>query len=889
MKSEIAQNREKIRPWLFSWMAIGAIYSGGRFIETQLITFDYSGGDISLTIGLILFLVAVWLYIFFPHRYVMPVITAVGTQIMALYGGILREDLTYYFYLLFLGIAGISTVKNYKLLVICASVMLAINVGVIFLLLPQLPWADPFNFSLGLVMFLCGVVFIAIQTRKIELKVTAAERAMQAFSSLLHSTPNLIAITDAKKNVLYLSEPMVDFIKCKSKKDAVGQELVDLIKIKELKFEVSKMLEAKGFYETEIEINTGGESKYLKGISDKLIGEIEGTFIDITDITSIVEARIEAKQASKSKSKFLATMSHEIRTPLNAILGIAQIQLQKSNIPQETRIALEKVYKSGKNLLGIINDILDMSKIETGKLELNLSEYETSTLINDAVQLNIVRIGSRPIEFLLEIDEDMPSYLFGDELRIKQILNNLLSNAIKYTEKGFVKLSINHAVKNDSIIMRFIVEDTGQGMKPDDVEKLFSEYQRFNIDKNNYTEGTGIGLNITRNLVKMMGGKISAESEYGKGSKFTFIIKQKMVDCAPLSAETIEKLRKFSFLGDNKDESTKKITYTPMPYGKVLIVDDVETNLYVAMGLLSPYKLEIETVTSGFDAIEKIKNDKVYDIIFMDHMMPKMDGIETTLNIRRIGYKGTIVALTANALVGNDKMFKEKGFDGFISKPIDIRQMDKILNEFILKKYPEEAEKYRAETIKNPAVEDIDLYIDGVDVNLGLKRTGGIRNFYLQTLVVFHKDGVQKISELKSCLKNGNYSLYATFAHALKSALANIGATNLSDAAKELETAAKESDVEYLNKKTDKFLSELQTLLENIDSVLPKSENNAEKLDSEILKSLKTALAAYDLTAIDSAVNYLRDFKQAESIIEKILMGDYDEAAEDVESLIKMG
>ena len=405
------------------------------------------------------------------------------------------------------------------------------------------------------------------------------------------------------------------------------------------------------------------------------------------NIKIISELAYNAEEANKAKSTFLATMSHEIRTPLNAILGIAQIQMQKGGQTAENADALEKIHQSGKSLLGIINDVLDLSKIETGKMEINPLEYNMPSLINDAVQLNRVRIGSKPIDFILDINEDIPLKLIGDELRIKQILNNLLSNAIKYTEKGFVKLSVRHSVHTSdseeslNVVLRFIVEDTGQGISEENLHKLFSQYLRFNINANRATEGTGIGLAITKNLVELMGGTIKVKSEVGKGSSFTVRIKQKAVKYEAVGYELARQLQNFTFSADKHTDLL--LSRKSMPHGKVLIVDDLETNLFVAEGLLAAYDLQIDKAISGFEALEKVESGSVYDIIFMDHMMPQMDGIEATQKLRSMGYTGVIVALTANALAGNAEMFKEKGFDGFLSKPIDVRHLDEILNEFI--------------------------------------------------------------------------------------------------------------------------------------------------------------------------------------------------------------
>jgi CheY-like chemotaxis protein/anti-sigma regulatory factor (Ser/Thr protein kinase) len=267
-------------------------------------------------------------------------------------------------------------------------------------------------------------------------------------------------------------------------------------------------------------------------------------------------------------------------------------------------------------------------------------------------------------------------------------LNNLLSNSIKYTERGHVKLSVNHSAAGEDAMLRFIIEDTGQGMKSSDLKRLFSEFSRFNIEANRATEGTGLGLTITKKLVEMMGGSIHVESEYGKGSKFTVEIKQKSVECVAIDAETLHELRTFTF-SDKTKTTNLHIAHAQMPYGKVLVVDDVKINLYVAEGLMKPYMLNVVTVDSGVKAIDMVKNGEIYDVIFMDHMMPEMDGIETTQQLRALGYTGAIVALTANALVGNAEMFLNYGFDNYISKPIDTRHLDAVLNQYIRDKHAE--------------------------------------------------------------------------------------------------------------------------------------------------------------------------------------------------------
>jgi len=443
------------------------------------------------------------------------------------------------------------------------------------------------------------------------------------------------------------------------------------------------------------------------------------------DITELNDAKEQAIEANRTKSSFLARMSHEIRSPMNVILGITEMFLEKEGLLKDTKEAFGKIYDSGYLLLSIINDLLDMSKIEAGKLELMPVNYDVVSMINDTIQLNVMRFDHKPIQFELQADENLPVMLFGDELRIKQILNNILTNAFKYTDAGKVILSVNaeYEAQTPRVTLIFRVSDTGRGMTFEQVDKMFDDYTRFSLEASSTTEGTGLGMGITKRLVDLMNGWITVDSELGKGSTFTVRLPQGIVEGADvLGRELAESISWFRYDRTEQKKKAPQIIREYMPYGKVLVVDDMEPNLYVARGLLSPYGLSIETVISGFEAVEKIRNGSKFDIILMDHFMPEMDGIETVKKIRALGYTQPIVALTANALSGQAEIFAKNGFDGFISKPVDIRQLNETLNRLIRDKYPieivEAARQLYENLKKKPGVVKMDLsYIKALVVD----------------------------------------------------------------------------------------------------------------------------------------------------------------------------
>jgi signal transduction histidine kinase/CheY-like chemotaxis protein len=498
------------------------------------------------------------------------------------------------------------------------------------------------------------------------------------------------------------------------------------------------------------------------------------------------ELSLVAKSASEAKSHFLANMSHEMRTPLNAIIGFAELELGREQEGEartscsagarqdeaSPRESLEKIYSSGVTLLGLINDILDISKIESGKFELVPVNYDIPSLLNDTVALNIVRIGSKPITFKLDIDETLPARLFGDELRIKQILNNLLSNAFKYTKEGTVILRIRCERDDAGVWMTCSVSDTGMGIREEDIGRLFCDYNQVDVKSNRHIEGTGLGLAITKQMVEMMRGTISVESEYGRGTTFTVRFLQGFIGDTIIGKKVAENLQEFRYTMARQDRN-KQLVRAYIPYAQVLVVDDVATNLDLARGIMKPYGMTVDCAGSGKAAIDLIrKGEPRYNAIFMDHMMPGMDGIETVRIIRNeidseYARNIPIIALTANAIIGNDELFLNNGFQDFLTKPIDIMKMNGAINRWIRDKAKEKelgldmdsrlAEKTggnmmtnQTNGIKNRYAPDQNemavafpllltdmirtIPVEGLDAEKGLERFGGDGKIYVDSL-----------------------------------------------------------------------------------------------------------------------------------------------------------
>ena len=601
-----------------------------------------------------------------------------------------------------------------------------------------------------------------------------------------------------------------------------------------------------------------------------------------------------AQNANEAKSEFLAKMSHEMRTPLNAIIGLSALALEDDELAGNNKENIVKVNNAGSALLTTVNDILDISKIEAGRYELVPAEYDTSSLINDVASQSSIFLGDKPIVFVLKIGEDLPKTLYGDELRIKQVLNNLLSNAFKYTKKGSVTFYVGCETAGEDVLLKAGVSDTGIGIKAEDLEYLFEDYAQMDQKKNRGVIGSGLGLSIVKKLIDLMDGTISVKSEYGKGSVFSITIPQKSVDSEPIGAETAKSLEGFKYT-EQKRRNDSKLSRISLPYAKVLVVDDVATNLDVAKGIMKPYGMKVDCLLSGQQAVDAIRDEKeLYDAAFIDQMMPGIDGIETARLIRKIGtdYAKNIplIALTANALVGTEQLFLENGFQAFITKPIELSRLDAVIHEYIYDKGKEEEffeerkrasaapvlasggseSDRRASSDRRNGIERRALHkgIDGIDIAKGVEHFGNDEDTYYEVLRSFAVNTPQLLEASKG-VNEYNLSDYAIIVHGIKGSSRGIFANDFGDIAETLEMAAKGGDIKYVRKNNPLFLEAGWNLLADIDKFLVRIRPEGvkprlEKPSGEILGKLLEACRNYDMDGADEAISELEGWEYDE-------------------------
>ncbi|MDR3321228.1 MAG: response regulator [Synergistaceae bacterium] len=594
-------------------------------------------------------------------------------------------------------------------------------------------------------------------------------------------------------------------------------------------------------------------------------------------------SKIHSDEENRSKSSFLARMSHEIRTPMNAIIGMSELAARDYGKPQGLEY-IAGIKQAGANLLSIINDILDFSRIGSGNLPITNIRYEAASLFSDVLAIIKVRLEGKGIEFLTDIDPDIPCLMNGDEVRVRQILLNLLSNAVKYTESGFIKFSARCERKSEkTVYLTFIVEDSGIGIKSDDMERLFGDFSRVDEKRNRNIEGAGLGLSITRSLCLAMGGGVAVTSEYGKGSTFTARIRQIVANGKPMGSLNDKRAVRSEVGG---------VCFTA-PNFRVMIVDDNATNLKVAEGLLAPYMVKVDTCESGEKSLLLIRR-KRYDLVLMDHMMPDMDGIEAANGMRALGVRAPIVALTANAVSGMREMFLENGFDDFLSKPIEMAK----LNELIEKWVPLGARKPKINEKDEPG-ETFSMEIDGVDAARGMAMTGGDDANYRSVLELYCRDAESRMGFLELAHAERDLKNFTTQVHAVKSASASIGAAAISQEAASLEDAGGRWDMEFIGGHIDGFREALSILAGNIRAALTPDESGVDEkktaiMDRSALLRLKEALEAEDIGAVDGILDDLMgrplgaEIKRALSgISDYLLQSEFDEAVSVADDLLR--
>ena len=534
---------------------------------------------------------------------------------------------------------------------------------------------------------------------------------------------------------------------------------------------------------------------------------------DVKMINELELARNQSDKANRAKSDFLSSMSHEIRTPLNAIVCLSEI-INDSDDIDEIHEDAKDIVSASHTLLDIVNGVLDISRIEANKMEIVNSIYNPKEEFEELAKLIETRIGEKEIELRTNFAVDMPDCLSGDKGKIKQIITNLLSNAVKYTEKGFIDFDVKCINKNDICKLTISVKDTGRGIKKEQIDKLFTKFNRLDEDKNTTIEGTGLGLAITKSLVELMGGKIIVDSTYGEGSKFTVFIAQK------ISRENL--------LEEVKNISEEKVIFDSK---EVLVVDDNKLNVKVASKIFKEFNIQIEEAYSGFECINKIENGNCYDIIFMDIMMPKLSGVDTLKRLKEIkDFNIPVVALTADAMEGSANKYIEVGFDDCITKPINRERLNHVLNKLLSsdnrKENTDNKPIHKDEERENQPMKDKKSNIEylkenNIDVDASLELLGDIE-MYNETLNTFIEENKERIPRIEKNKNEGNMQNYSIDVHALKSDSKYLGFAKLAELSYNHELKSKDNDLEYINEHYDELINEYERINKIINNYLLK-------------------------------------------------------------------
>lgn len=576
-------------------------------------------------------------------------------------------------------------------------------------------------------------------------------------------------------------------------------------------------------------------------------------------------ARHEALAANEAKGKFLAQMSHEIRTPINAVLGMDEMILRESKEQNVREYAMD-IYTAGQSLLSLINDILDFSKIDSGKMEIVPVEYDISSLIHDLVNMTSQRAADKGLSLEVEADAQIPSRLYGDDVRIRQILINILTNAVKYTHEGTVWLRVHSRVMNETALLYFEVEDTGIGIKAEDLPKLSAEFERIEEDKNRNIEGTGLGMSITIQLLALLGSRLHVESTYGKGSKFYFELEQKIIDDTPIGdfASNVQQMA--------QDFHYEAALYAPD--AKLLVVDDNAVNRKVLRNLLKETAIQVTEAASGAECLQLVQENP-YDLIFLDHMMPEMDGVETLHCMKALSEypcKDTpVVVLTANAVSGAKEAYLSEGFDDFLSKPVVPDKLEalllKMLPETLLCTVREPVKKPEAQEAAGLPLEELP-FVEGLDWNYAWLHLPE-RELLAYTVREFY-DQIDSAADClerayRQCTEEKNPEPYRIQVHAMKSLAATIGIISLSGIARVLESAAKDGRIEVILSMTAIFLEEWRSYRLKLQGVFGiGSTQGKEVTDYSVIRALvemvRVSMQEMEIDKADECVRQLRGY-----------------------------